>query len=67
MLPPPKVTPAARAAGLMPSTRASRYNNQSRSSTLEGARLNPQLPVTTVVTPCHDAGEAVGSNISWAS
>ena len=37
------------------------------SSGFDGASVKPQLPVTTVVTPCHDDGDADGSKWSWAS
>ena len=65
--PPWKSTPAARASADMPSTRLSINRSHSRSSGFEGASVNPQLPVRSVVTPCHDAGDAVGSQWSWAS
>ena len=45
----------------MPSTLASIRTSQSRSPGLDGASVKPQLPVSTVVTPCHDDGDAVGS------
>ncbi len=51
----------------MPSTRESIWHNHSTSPGRAGAIVKPQLPVRTVVTPCHDAGEHVGSNMSWAS
>ena len=67
MLPPAKSTPAASDAVLMPSTRASDWIKKSRSCGLAGARLKPQLPMTTVVTPCQLDGEHDGSNINCAS
>ncbi len=39
----------------------------SRSASRHGARVNPQLPMTTVVTPCQEEQEANGSHVSWAS
>ena len=45
----------------MPSTRLSIERSQPRSSGRLGASVKPQLPVSSVVTPCHDAGDAVGS------
>ena len=67
MLPPRKVTPAASASADMPSTRLSIERSQPRSSGRLGASVKPQLPVSRVVTPCHEAGEAVGSQFSCAS
>ena len=29
--------------------------------------VKPQLPVTMVVTPCHEVHDALGSQVSWAS
>ena len=34
---------------------------------LDGASVQPQLPVTTVVTPCADDGDAEDSKCSWPS
>ncbi len=51
----------------MPSTRLSMESSQPRSSGRLGASVKPQLPVSSVVTPCHEAGDAVGSQSSWAS
>ncbi len=45
----------------MPSTRDNMSISHSTSSGLLGASVKPQLPVIRVVTPCHDAGDAVGS------
>ncbi len=58
--PPRKVTPAASASALMPSTRESMSISHSRSCGVLGASVNPQLPVIKVVTPCHDAGAGSG-------
>ena len=51
----------------IPSTLASMRTSHSRSAGLEGDRANPQFPVSTVVTPCHDEGEAEDSKWSWGS
>ena len=32
-----------------------------------GAKPTPQLPMTTVVTPCHDDGVRNGSHVTWPS
>ena len=40
----------------MPSTKASRRSSVSRCSSRHGASVRPQLPMTTVVTPCHGDG-----------
>ncbi len=37
------------------------------SSGFDGASVKPQLPVTTVVTPWADDGEAEDSKWSWPS
>src|SRR2546425_361344 len=60
-------TAARNASALMPSTRDNMSSSHSISSSLLGASEKPQLPVITVVTPCHDAGEAVGSQCNCAS
>ena len=39
----------------------------SRDSARLGASVNPQLPITTLVTPCRFEGVARGSQNSWAS
>src|SRR5216683_8369020 len=36
---------------------------RSRSSGLTGAKPKPQLPIATVVTPCHPDSEAYGSHL----
>ena len=51
----------------MPSTRLSISHSQVTSAGRAGNSENPQFPVMTVVTPCHDDGDAVGSKWSWAS
>ena len=67
MEPPANVTPARSASSDIPSTRDSILQSQPTSSGEAGATENPQLPRTTVVTPCQLAGDAVGSKWSWAS
>ena len=32
-----------------------------------GAKPTPQLPITSVVTPCHDEGESSGSQVTCPS
>ena len=32
-----------------------------------GAKPTPQLPMTTVVTPCHDDGIRRSSQVAWPS
>jgi hypothetical protein len=39
----------------------------SRCSAEPGASVNPQLPMTTVVTPCHEEQLPIGSQNTWAS
>ena len=34
---------------------------------LQGAKPTPQLPITTVVTPCHDDGARWASQVAWPS
>ena len=65
--PPANVAPTASVSGGMPSTRLSILSIQGTSAGRAGKSENPQLPVITVVTPCHDDGDAVGSQCSCAS
>ena len=51
----------------MPSTYWSMRIIVSRSPVRHGAIVKPQLPVTTVVTPCQEEQDASGSQVSWAS
>ena len=67
MPPPVKPTPAASVAGAIPSTRLSMSHSHETSSGRAGNSEKPQFPVMTVVTPCHDDGDAVGSKCSCAS
>ena len=41
--------------------------SSSRSASLHGAKVTPQLPSTTDVTPCQHDDEPIGSQASWAS
>ena len=54
-------------SGFIPSTRARVLIIHSWSSGRQGARVNPQLPVMTVVIPCQEDDVASGSQSSWAS
>ncbi len=40
---------------------------KSLSSGLTGAKPTPQLPITTVVTPCQLDGAKTGSQVAWPS
>ncbi len=51
----------------MPSTFSSVRMTTSRPSGRHGATPNPQLPMTTLVTPCHVDGVTSGSHSTWAS
>ena len=60
--------PASSASSDMPSTFSSVRTivDRGRSGRV-GAMPKPQLPMTTVVTPCHDDGVRSGSQRTWAS
>ena len=60
-------TPAASASSGMPSTRASIFMRYSASRGTSGAIVKPQLPPSTVVTPCSGDGLSVGSQNTCAS
>jgi hypothetical protein len=60
-------SPASKASSGMPSTFSRVRMMVARSAGLVGAIPNPQLPVTTVVTPCHDEGVRSRSQRTWAS
>ena len=60
-------SPASRASSGMPSTFSSVRMMVARCSGLVGAIPKPQLPVTTVVTPCHDEGVRSRSHRTCAS
>ncbi len=51
----------------MSSTPSMRPMSQSWRSGAAGAKPTPQLPMTTVVTPCHDDGASSGSQVAWPS
>ena len=59
--------PCSSAARLMPSTRSSMRMMRSRPDGAHGASVKPQLPMTTVVTPCQEEHEASGSQVICAS
>ena len=59
--------PATRASNAMPSTFSSVRAMVSRCSGRVGAMPNPQLPMTTLVTPCQHDGVRSGSHRTWAS
>ena len=59
--------PANSASTDMPSTFSSVRAIVSRPPGRVGAIPNPQLPMTTVVTPCHEDGVRSGSQSTWAS
>ena len=51
----------------MPSTFSRVRRITSRSAGRVGAMPNPQFPMITVVTPCHDDGVRSRSHSTWAS
>ena len=51
----------------MPSTFSRVRAMVERCSGRVGAMPNPQLPITTVVTPCQHDGVRSGSQSTWAS
>ena len=59
--------PAARAAGSMSSARSRFRTTSARSSGRTGASVNPQFPITAVVTPCQHELLPVASQNTWAS
>ncbi len=60
-------SPARSAAALMPSTFSSVRMISSRWSARVGATPKPQLPITTVVTPCQGDTVSIRSHRTWAS
>src|SRR4029453_2001723 len=60
-------SPASRASRLMPSTFSSVRTMSPRWSGRVGATPKPQLPITTVVTPCHGEIGSIRSHITCAS
>ena len=60
-------TPSNSVSGAMSSTCWSVRTSSSRCSGRTGAIENPQLPATTLVTPCQHDGVSAGSQNTWAS
>jgi hypothetical protein len=60
-------TPSASAVPGMSSTPSITLMRNSWRSGRTGAKPTPQLPMTTVVTPCHDDGLIAGSHTTWPS
>ena len=61
------VTPAVSASTGIASTRASSRVKKSSSPGCTGARVSPQFPATTVVTPCSGEGDSAWSQKTCAS
>jgi hypothetical protein len=59
--------PAASAAPGMSSTPSINPISHSCRSGRTGAKPTPQLPITTVVTPCHPDGVSNGSHVACPS
>ena len=59
--------PSASAAPGMSSTPSIRPMSHSWRSGETGAKPTPQLPMTTVVTPCQEEGVRSGSQVAWPS
>ena len=59
--------PSASAVPGMSSTPSMRPMSQSWRSGWAGANPTPQLPMTSVVTPCHDDGASSESQVTWPS
>ncbi len=57
----------ASAAGSMSSARSRLRTTSARASSRTGASVNPQLPITAVVTPCQHEFAPCGSQNTWAS
>ena len=62
-----QLMPSCRAAPGMSSTPSINWISRSWSPTRTGAKPTPQLPMTTVVTPCHDEGASWLSQVAWPS
>ncbi len=56
--------PSCNAVPGMSSTPSISSIRKSRPSGRTGAKPTPQLPMTTVVTPCHDDGDTSGSQVT---
>ncbi len=63
----PHEMPSARAVPGMSSTPSISWINQSSAPGRTGAKPTPQLPMTTVVTPCQQDGVSSGSQVTWPS
>ena len=61
------VMPSASAVPGMSSTPSMSWISQSCRSGCAGANPTPQLPITTVVTPCQLDGDTSGSQVAWPS
>ena len=59
--------PSASAVPGMSSTPSMRPMSQSWRSGAAGAKPTPQLPITSVVTPCHDEGASSESHVTCPS
>ena len=59
--------PSLSAVPGMSSTPSMRPISQSRRSGLAGAKPTPQLPMTSVVTPCQALGASTSSHVAWPS
>ncbi len=51
----------------MSSTPSMSWMSQSSLPGRTGANPTPQLPITTVVTPCQEEGVTSGSQLTWPS
>ena len=56
--------PSCSAVPGMSSTPSISATSHSRLSGATGAKPTPQLPITTVVTPCQQDGESIGSHVA---
>ena len=63
----PHWIPSDSAAPGMSSTPSISPISQSCLSGCTGAKPTPQLPITTVVTPCQHDGVSIGSHVIWPS
>ncbi len=63
----PHWIPADSAAPGMSSTPSISPISHSWRSGATGAKPTPQLPITTVVTPCQHDGVSVSSHVAWPS
>ena len=61
------VMPSVMAEPGMSSTPSISSMSHAWRSAAAGANPTPQLPITTVVTPCQELGVTHGSHVTWAS